>query len=60
MNEWDFEEVARRRRVMEDNLMVREEGGGDGKPAKMLFCIVVGVLLHTQELNINIHMRRNH
>ncbi len=27
--------------------MAWEEGGGDGKTAKMLFCIAVGVLLQT-------------
>ncbi len=51
-NEWDFEEVGRRRRATEDDLTAWEDGGGDGVPAKMLFCIVVGVSLHTQELNI--------
>ncbi len=30
----------------------KKEKGGDGEPAKMLFCIVVGVLLLTKELNI--------
>jgi hypothetical protein len=27
-NEWDFEEVARRRRAMEDDAMAQEDGGG--------------------------------
>ncbi len=39
-NEWDFEEVARRR------------GGGMGNLQRLLFCIVVGILLHTQEIGV--------
>jgi hypothetical protein len=50
-NKWDFKEVARRqRRATEDDVMVREDGGGDGNLQK--FCFVVGVLLNTQALNI--------
>jgi hypothetical protein len=49
-NERDFEEVARRRRAMEDIAMAQEDGGGDGDLQRC--CFVVGVLLHTQELNI--------
>ncbi len=51
MNEWDFEEVARRRRATEDNLTAQENGGG-----MATLCILVGVLLHTQKLNKKQHM----
>jgi hypothetical protein len=39
-NEWDFKEVARRRRAMEDDLTAREDGEGVGKPSKIvvLYC----------------------
>jgi hypothetical protein len=39
-NKWDFEEVARRRRVMEDDLTAREEGGG-GIANLQRFCFVL-------------------
>jgi hypothetical protein len=55
-----FKEVARRRRAMKDNDGAGGQGGGDGEPAKMLFCTVVGVLLHTWDLKKKQHMRRNH
>jgi hypothetical protein len=28
MNDWDFDEVARRRRAMEDDSLAQEDGGG--------------------------------